>query len=422
MCSQRRSDLLPSRSTSVRQQRSVSTEERSHSSREPYASYQSPANSSRVTSTHASTPISDTTFSQAFSQHQGHFLGEDFATQGSQSYADEQASSWSSQPAQPMTQVYSRQPFEAHPAHHTYYYNGSSHYYPQYQDVLPSTFEPRSNPIAAYKHHPTHDQQSPHEYGSAGGSHTDQSSYTSLQVEPKALFGFPLMCNSRAPLQEPLHYSQPPLYGPVYSIEDRQLPPLPLQPPVPQNPTFFHGVQALSTPRGDDQRYNDCQQRMTSSWSQTLPIRQLPYEVPIVDQPPRLPAFPLPISAPQSPEVDLRSVQSESPTATRRQSSRHGKRPQPVRSSSSSAIQHVCTEPDCPLLNKVFSTFGNLQRHRREKHSLDPQTYACPRGCGATFTRTTARENHLKNDRCKPPIIQGRRYDTGAGPSRRGGY
>jgi len=240
----------------------------------------------------------------------------------------------------------------------------------------------------------------------------------------KRCLDLPLMCNSRAPLQEPLHHSQPPLYGPVYS-EDRQLPPLPSQPPVPQNPTFFHGIQALSSPRRDNQRHNDYQHGLASSWQQTLPIREIPpYEMPTANQPPRLvhqnPAPPLPMSAPQSPETNTRSVQSESPTAIRRQSSRQGRRPQPVRSSSSSAIQHVCTEPGCPLLNKVFSTFGNLQRHRREKHSMDPQTYACPRGCGITFTRPTARENHLKFDRCKPVLL--RRYDTGAGPSRRGGH
>jgi len=191
MCSQRRSDLPPSRSTSVQQQRSVSSEERSHSSRGQYASYQSPANSSRVTSTHASThastPTSDTTLSQAFPQHQGQYPGEDFATQGSQLYADEQASSWPSQPAQTMTQVYSRQPFEALP---TYYYNGSSHYYPQYQEIQAQTFEPLNEPVATYKYHPSYDQQSSHDYGSAGGSHTDQSSYT-LQVEHETLFGSP---------------------------------------------------------------------------------------------------------------------------------------------------------------------------------------------------------------------------------------
>jgi len=233
-----------------------------------------------------------------------------------------------------------------------------------------------------------------------------------------------LTCNSNSSPQQSPSQSRQPLYGPVLSIEDRQLPPLPSQPPAHQNSTFFHGFQSLLPQRADTLRHNEYQHVMTSSFQQSLPIRQLPYELPVANQPPRLahqqPAPPLPITDSHSPDTPSRSAQSASPTATRRQRFRQGRRPQPVRSSSSSATQHVCTEPGCPWFDKVFSTFGNLQRHRREKHILDPQKYACPKGCGTTFTRTTARENHLKYDRCKP-AIPGRRYDTNAEPSRRAG-
>jgi len=232
--------------------------------------------------------------------------------------------------------------------------------------------------------------------------------------------GFCANMPSRSPSQESPRYSQQPLYGPVHSIEDRQLPPLPLQPTAHHNATFFHGVQALLPQRADSERHNDYRRMITPLNQQSLPTRQLPHELSAASQTPRPvyenPAPPFPRYTPQSPQISARSTQSASPTVTRSQSSKQGRRPQLNRSAS--ATQQVCTEPGCPHSDKVFSTFGNLQRHRREKHSVDPHIYACPRGCGATFTRPTARENHVKNDRCKP-VLSGRRYDTDAGPSRR---
>ncbi|OJI98634.1 hypothetical protein ASPVEDRAFT_477575 [Aspergillus versicolor CBS 583.65] len=48
---------------------------------------------------------------------------------------------------------------------------------------------------------------------------------------------------------------------------------------------------------------------------------------------------------------------------------------------------------------REFSTFSNLLRHQREKSGVVAKA-ECP-NCGAVFTRTTARNIHVSQDKCK---------------------
>ena len=57
-----------------------------------------------------------------------------------------------------------------------------------------------------------------------------------------------------------------------------------------------------------------------------------------------------------------------------------------------------CWEHGCN--GRQFSTFSNLLRHQREKSGTAAKS-SCPR-CGAVFTRTTARNGHVDNEKCKP--------------------
>ena len=57
-----------------------------------------------------------------------------------------------------------------------------------------------------------------------------------------------------------------------------------------------------------------------------------------------------------------------------------------------------CWEHGCN--GRPFSTFSNLLRHQREKSGTAAKS-SCPR-CGAVFTRTTARNGHVENEKCKP--------------------
>lgn len=65
----------------------------------------------------------------------------------------------------------------------------------------------------------------------------------------------------------------------------------------------------------------------------------------------------------------------------------------------------VCWEHGCN--GKVFSSWSNLRRHQRERALQAPKCY-CPR-CGAHFSRTTARNQHLANMSCR----RIRRYSNG---------
>lgn len=57
-----------------------------------------------------------------------------------------------------------------------------------------------------------------------------------------------------------------------------------------------------------------------------------------------------------------------------------------------------CWEHNCN--GKEFSTFSNLLRHQRERAGVS-QKSSCP-NCGAEFTRTTARNAHLRSAKCRP--------------------
>ena len=65
----------------------------------------------------------------------------------------------------------------------------------------------------------------------------------------------------------------------------------------------------------------------------------------------------------------------------------------------------VCWEHGCN--GKVFSSWSNLRRHQRERALEAPKCH-CPR-CGAHFSRTTARNQHLANMSCQ----RIRRYSNG---------
>lgn len=56
-----------------------------------------------------------------------------------------------------------------------------------------------------------------------------------------------------------------------------------------------------------------------------------------------------------------------------------------------------CWEHGCN--GRQFSTFSNLLRHQREKSGQSTKA-SCP-NCGAEFTRTTARNGHLLQGKCK---------------------
>ncbi|KAG7408265.1 putative C2H2-type zinc-finger transcription factor orf8 [Fusarium oxysporum f. sp. rapae] len=62
-----------------------------------------------------------------------------------------------------------------------------------------------------------------------------------------------------------------------------------------------------------------------------------------------------------------------------------------------SPLEPRCWEHGCD--GRQFSSFGNLRRHRREKSGKIAKV-PCP-NCGARFTRTTARNEHLLNGKCK---------------------
>lgn len=48
---------------------------------------------------------------------------------------------------------------------------------------------------------------------------------------------------------------------------------------------------------------------------------------------------------------------------------------------------------------REFSTFSNLLRHQREREGNSSKS-SCPK-CGAEFTRSTARNSHIKHGKCK---------------------
>jgi hypothetical protein len=56
-----------------------------------------------------------------------------------------------------------------------------------------------------------------------------------------------------------------------------------------------------------------------------------------------------------------------------------------------------CWEHGCN--GREFSTFSNLLRHQREKSGVVAKA-ECP-VCGAVFTRTTARNIHVAQGKCK---------------------
>lgn len=65
----------------------------------------------------------------------------------------------------------------------------------------------------------------------------------------------------------------------------------------------------------------------------------------------------------------------------------------------------MCFEHGCN--GRLFSSWSNLRRHQRERSRQTPQCY-CPR-CGAHFSRTTARKQHIANASC----TRIRRYSNG---------
>lgn len=65
----------------------------------------------------------------------------------------------------------------------------------------------------------------------------------------------------------------------------------------------------------------------------------------------------------------------------------------------SSRPRPQCWDHGCN--GREFSTFSNLLRHQREKSGVVAKA-ECP-VCGAVFTRTTARNIHVAQGKCKGP-------------------
>ncbi|OKO98235.1 hypothetical protein PENSUB_9333 [Penicillium subrubescens] len=65
----------------------------------------------------------------------------------------------------------------------------------------------------------------------------------------------------------------------------------------------------------------------------------------------------------------------------------------------SSRPRPQCWDHGCE--GREFSTFSNLLRHQREKSGVVAKA-ECP-VCGAVFTRTTARNIHVAQGKCKGP-------------------
>ncbi|KAI9671615.1 MAG: hypothetical protein M1829_004620 [Trizodia sp. TS-e1964] len=76
----------------------------------------------------------------------------------------------------------------------------------------------------------------------------------------------------------------------------------------------------------------------------------------------------------------------------------------PNSSSSEGQVRVITPRPkprcwDHGCNGRQFSTFSNLLRHQREKSGTSTKSY-CPR-CGAEFTRTTARNGHMRHEKCR---------------------
>lgn len=65
----------------------------------------------------------------------------------------------------------------------------------------------------------------------------------------------------------------------------------------------------------------------------------------------------------------------------------------------------MCWDHGCN--GQIFTTLSNLKRHQRERSSARA-SHLCPL-CGAHFSRTTARNQHIKNQSC----TRIRRYSNG---------
>lgn len=76
--------------------------------------------------------------------------------------------------------------------------------------------------------------------------------------------------------------------------------------------------------------------------------------------------------------------------------------PGPPDASGQVRVVHSRPKPQCwdhGCNGRQFSTFSNLLRHQREKSGQTAKA-TCPY-CGAEFTRTTARNGHVAEKKCK---------------------
>ena len=112
--------------------------------------------------------------------------------------------------------------------------------------------------------------------------------------------------------------------------------------------------------------------------------------------------LPPPMSYAQSPyDLPRRSTSYPYPASSRTFDVTSAPQGGPVETGGTSTHQRQkpkCFEHGCN--GREFSTFSNLLRHQRERSGTAAKSY-CPR-CGAEFTRSTARTNHLMHSKCKP--------------------
>ncbi|CDM34600.1 unnamed protein product [Penicillium roqueforti FM164] len=200
------------------------------------------------------------------------------------------------------------------------------------------------------------------------------------QTSPPFLSSHPSYPASGYPMGYPNHPNGP-LHG--YQQQEHQLPASYLAPSRHSEPRSsplphpFHPQSASVTPQSE-------QPLMTSP--SAYMINQHAYYFPAT---PDMPSHPTSISSqPQSmvPEPMYSSPESAAATDSDRPAGVSSLRPRPQ-----------CWDHGCN--GREFSTFSNLLRHQREKSGVVAKA-ECPI-CGAVFTRTTARNIHVGQGKCK---------------------
>ncbi|KAF2199767.1 hypothetical protein GQ43DRAFT_104827 [Delitschia confertaspora ATCC 74209] len=191
---------------------------------------------------------------------------------------------------------------------------------------------------------------------SSGPRSPYQPSLASMRVSPAPL-------NYPPSSSEPTPILSPPPHNYNYPAIQPSIPPL-----VSNNSSY--PPQPIYPPTSYEMGYTPLPPTMYPPSTSSAPYS--PYEQPA--------SLPPPISAPIPPPSSERTAGNVMPRVL-------NSRPKPQ-----------CWEHGCN--GRQFSTFSNLLRHQREKSGTAAKSYC--KNCGAEFTRTTARNGHYVNGKCKP--------------------